>query len=255
MSTTSSTPYSSSQAQTHPATVASRPWLMLISRSVSFVLFQALIALFLAVTGTTSSWDESVRWWTFMATLANLVSLFFLVRLFRAEGKHYLDVIKFSRATFKTDLLWFIGFSIIGLPIVAAPMNILGEAIFGDRMAPIYIMFRPFPVWALVISLFFPLTITFEELPKYFAYVMPRLETQLHNGCAAWLIASFFLGAQHMFLPLIFDGRFIFWRLLMYMPFALFVGLFLKLRPTLLPYFMIVHALADLSAVAVYLMI
>jgi hypothetical protein len=28
-----------------------------------------------------------------------------------------------------------------------------------------------------------------------------------------------------------------------------------KLRPTLLPYFMIIHALVDLSAVATYLMI
>ena len=255
MSTTSSTPYSSSQAQTHSATAASRPWLMLISRSVSFVLFQALIALFLAITGTTSSWDESVRWWTFMATFANIVSIFLLVRLLKGEGKRYLDIIRFSRATLKTDLLWFFGFSIIGLPIAAAPMNILGTAIFGDRMAPIYMMFLPLPTWALVLSLLFPLTIGFAELPTYFAYVMPRLEVQLKNGWVAWLIASFFLGAQHMFLPLIFDNRFILWRLLMYMPFALFVGLLLKFRPTLLPYLMIVHALVDLSAVAVYLMI
>ncbi len=58
-----------------------------------------------------------------------------------------------------------------------------------------------------------------------------------------------------MFLPLILDGRFMLWRLGMYLPFALFAGLILKLRPTLLPYFMIIHALADLSAVSVYLMI
>lgn len=84
---------------------------------------------------------------------------------------------------------------------------------------------------------------------------MPRLEAKLRNGWAAWLIASFFLGAQHMFLPLILDGRFMLWRLGMYMPFALFAGLMLKLRPSLLPYFMIVHALVDLSAVSVYLML
>lgn len=240
------------------ARTGSYPWLMLISRSALFILFQLLIALIAAVAGRMSgseAWDESTRWWTFMATLANLVSLFFLVRLFRAEGKHYLDVIKFSRATFKTDLLWFIGFSLIGLPIAATPMNVLGNAIFGDRMTPIYMMFRPLPVWALVLSLFFPLTIAFAELPTYFAYVMPRLATQFRNGWTAWLIASFFLGAQHIFLPLIFDGGFMLWRLGMYMPFALFAGLLLKLRPTLLPYFMIVHAPVDISAVAVYLMI
>ena len=116
-------------------------------------------------------------------------------------------------------------------------------------------MFRPLPTWALVVSLLFPLTIGFAELPTYFAYAMPRLEAQLKNGWLACLIASFFLSAQHVFLPLILDGRFMLWRLLMYMPFALFAGLMLKLRPTLLPYFMIVHTLVDISAVSVYLML
>ena len=84
---------------------------------------------------------------------------------------------------------------------------------------------------------------------------MPRLEIQLKNGWLAWLLAACFLGAQHMFLPLLLDGRFMLWRLGMYLPFALFVGLALKLRPTLLPYFMILHALIDVSAVLVYLTI
>ena len=143
----------------------------------------------------------------------------------------------------------------VGLPIIASPMNILGKALFGDRMIPTYMLFQPLPAWALVVSLLFPITIAFAELPTYFGYSMPRVAAQIKNGWLAWLIASFFLGAQHMFLPLIPDGRFMLWRLLMYMPFALFSGFFLKLRPGLLPYFMIVHALADFSAVAVYLMI
>jgi hypothetical protein len=41
----------------------------------------------------------------------------------------------------------------------------------------------------------------------------------------------------------------------MYLPFALYAGLMIKLRPTLLPYYMLVHALIDVSAVMVYLMI
>jgi hypothetical protein len=84
---------------------------------------------------------------------------------------------------------------------------------------------------------------------------MPRIAAQMKNGWFAWLIASFFLAAQHMFLPLILDGRFMMWRLGMYLPFALFAGLMLKLRPSLLPYYMIVHALMDVSAVMVYVMI
>ena len=97
------------------------------------------------------------------------------------------------------------------------------------------------------------LTIAFAELPTYFGYVMPRLEAQLKNGWVAWLIASFFLAAQHMFLPFILDGGYLLWRLGMFLPFALFTGLVLKFRPALLPYFMVVHALMDVTTVLVYL--
>jgi hypothetical protein len=247
-----------SNAQSIPVSrsaAISHPWLMLISRSALFLVSQMLITLVVVVTGTKFAWNESARWWTFMAILTNLVSIYLLLRLFHMEGRRYLDAIRFSRATWKTDLLWLFGGSLIGLPIAAAPMNMLGAAIFGDALTPTYMMFRPLPTWAFVLSFLFPLTIAFAELPTYFGYVMPRLAAQLKNGWVAWLIASFFLGAQHMFLPLILDGRFMLWRLGMYMPFALFAGLIIKLRPSLLPYFMIIHALMDVSAVAVYLMI
>ena len=245
------------QLKSMPATHAkaiSHPWLMLISRSVLFILFQALIALTLYAKGTASAWDESARWWTIVVSLANFVSIYLLVRLYKAEGKRFFDLFKFSRATWKKDLLWFILVSIIAMPIVAAPREPLAAAIFVDAMIATNMLFRPIPTWAFVLSFLFPLTIAFAELPTYFGYAMPRLGKQI-NGWLAWLIASFFLAAQHMFLPLILDGGYLLWRFGMFLPFALFTGLVIKLRPALLPYFMIVHALLDVSTVLVYLMI
>lgn len=229
-------------------TKASHPWLMLLSRSFLFLLFQALIALALR------GWDASARWWMFCAILTSLCSIYLLVRLFRAEGSSYREMVRFSRATLKTDLLWFLGSSLVGLPIAAAPMTILGTALFGDRMIPVNMMFRPLPGWALAVGVLFPITVALSELPTYFGYVMPRLFGR-SSTWTGWLIASLFLGAQHMFLPLIPDVRFMLWRLGMYMPFALFAGLILKLRPSLLPWYMIVHGLVDFSALAVYWMI
>jgi hypothetical protein len=227
---------------------------VLISRSLLFVIFQALIAVILMVEGTASAWAESARWWTFMAFLANFVSIYLLVRLFNGDGKRYFEIIRFSRATWKTDLLWFIVVSIIAMPIAAAPREPLAIAIFGDAMTATSMLFRPLPTWVFLLSFLFPLTIAFAELPTYFGYVMPRLEAQLKNGWVAWLIASFFLAAQHMFLPFILNGGYLLWRLGMFLPFALFTGLVLKFRPALLPYFMIVHALMDVTTVLVYLM-
>ena len=161
-----------------------RPWWMLISRPVFFLLFQLLIALFLTLAGNPSAWEESARWWTFLAIFANIGSIYLLVRLYKAEGKSYFDAIRFSRATWKTDLFWFIVASIIAMPIVGAPREPLAIAIFGEAMTATNIMFRPLPTWAFIISFLFPLTIGFAELPMYFAYCMPRLEKQLKNG---WL--------------------------------------------------------------------
>jgi len=84
---------------------------------------------------------------------------------------------------------------------------------------------------------------------------MPRLAAQLKNGWLAWAVCAFFLAFQHCFLPFIPDSRFMLWRLGMYLPFALYAGLLLKLRPTLLPYFVITHALIDISTLSVYLMV
>lgn len=231
------------------------PWLMLISRPALFFLVQGQFAVAFILAGNPLGWDESARWWPFFVIAANIISVLLLVGLFKAEGRRYLDLFRISRATLKTDLLWLLGTSVVGLPVAAAPMNSLAAAIFGDPMLPIQMMFRPLPTWAFALSFLFPLTIAFAELPTYFGYAMPRLAAQLKNGWVAWLIAAFFLAAQHCFLPLIFDGRFILWRLGMYLPFALFAGLVLKLRPTLLPYFAMIHALIDVSAVLVYVMV
>jgi hypothetical protein len=137
-------------------------------------------------------------------------------------------------------------------------MNILGQAIFGDPMTPIHMLFRPLPLWALVVGLLFPATMAFAEMPTYFGYAMPRLfcKGATQTRPYAWLafvVASFFLSLQHIFLPFIADWNYLLWRGLMYLPFALYAGLMVKLRPNLLPYFAIVHALMDVSVLAVYL--
>jgi len=227
---------------------------MLISRSVLFLLFQGLIVLILIAAGSTNAWDESARYWMFLPTLANLASLYLLIRLFKAEGKRFWDILHFSRETWKADLLWFIVLSIIAMPILEAPRVPLAKAIFGDDMIATNLLFQPIPTWAFVLGFLFPLTIWFAELPTYFGYCMPRLSEQI-NGWLAWLITSFFLAAQHMFLPTILNGSYFLWRFGMFLPFALFVGLALKFRPALLPYFVIVHALLDITTVLVYLMI
>jgi hypothetical protein len=115
-------------------------------------------------------------------------------------------------------------------------------------------MLRPLPLWAAYASIVvFPLTQGLVELPIYFAYCMPRLEAQ---GLPRWQavgLAGLMLALQHMAVPLLFDGRFLAWRGLMFLPFALTTGLILRWRPSLLPYFAVVHVLMDASFAAMLL--
>ena len=52
---------------------------------------------------------------------------------------------------------------------------------------------------------------------------------------------------------MILDGRFIAWRVLMYVAFAVLFGLLLRWRPRLMPYLIIGHYLMDLMTVVVIL--
>ncbi len=228
------------------------PWLMLISRTVMFFLVQALIAFVLFIAGTADAWNESSRYWTWLALGGNIGSVFLLNRVFQLEGKRYLDLFRFERATFWKDLGLALGGFILAGPIGYLPMIGFANLFLGSNDTATAMLFKPLPLWAILIGFLFPITIAFAELPTYFGYVMPRLEKQLKSGWLAWGIASLFLGLQHATLPLILNGNFILWRALMYLPFALYIGLVIKLRPRLLPFMVIAHALIDLSAVAVY---
>jgi membrane protease YdiL (CAAX protease family) len=233
---------------------ASVPWLVLVSRLALFALAQALIAVALSLLGSTDAWNESGRWWIFSAIATNTVSILILIRALRAEGKRFQDIVPFIRRSFRADLFLSIGVFILAAPIGTIPGNVLGEFLFGDPAVPVAMMFRPLPLWAVLIGILFPLTIALSELPTYFGYAMPRLEQNFGNGWPALALAALFLSLQHLTLPLILDWRFIAWRSLMFLPFALYLGIVLKLRPRLLPYLMVSHFLIDMLALSTYFM-
>jgi hypothetical protein len=230
------------------------PWAMLPARFVLFFLFQALFAAGFLLTGATDSWNLGAAWWPFSVTLTNLVCLFLLTRLFRQEGKKYWDLFRIDRAHVKGDLLLLLGLIILSAPVAFLPNILIATALYGNTTTPLHQFLLPLPMWAIIASIIlFPATQGLAELATYFMYVMPRLSALTQRPWLAYVLASFFLGIQHSMVPLIFDGRFIAWRALMYIPFAFLMGIVLKWRPRMLPYLAIVHVLMDISAVMMYL--
>ena len=228
------------------------PWLMLPLRLVLFAVFQALIALLLP--GSPDPLAAAAAWWPFTATLTNGVTIAALVILYRREGSSFLAQLRIARETARSDIVLMAGLGLVAAPLAIVPNMGLAMLLFGSSEAALDLLVRPLPVWAIYVALAtFPLSIAFAELPAYFKYVMPRLEAATGSRLIAILLPAAFLAAQHVTLPLLLDWRFALWRLLMFLPFAIFVGFVLHWRMRLLPYFMIVHAVMDAAMIPLFL--
>jgi hypothetical protein len=223
---------------------------VLVSRLVLFALFQALVAGFYALGGSAGAWQASTAWWPVTVVLTNAMVILILARFYRREGSHWLAPLRFERDTVGRDLLLLLASGVVMGPLSMLPASLLGGWLFGGVDHAYELFMLPLPAWAAVLSLvLFPVTIALAELPAYFGYVLPRLEAYLGRRWLAWLVCSLVLAAQHITMPLVFDGRFMLWRFLMFLPFALVVGLMLSWRPRLLPYLVIFHGLLDLATV------
>ena len=177
-----------------------------------------------------------------------------LIWLFGGEGKRYWDTFRIQRQSIKSDLLVMLGVLILFGPVAFLPNMLLSTWLFGDAQTPMGMFIRPLPMWAAIASLvIWPITQGLAELPTYFGYAMPRLETRTGHPWLAVSLAAFFLGIQHLAIPLLFDLRFMSWRALMFLPFAFMVGILLHWRPSLMPYLVVVHILIDTASAAMLL--
>ena len=230
------------------------PWLVLFSRTLLFVGVQGAIALAYLLSGSSAAWESSAAWWPVGVVITNGICVAVMMRLFQAEGRSFWELFHITRATLKGDLLNLLGFLLIAGPIAFLPNLLLAAGLFGNSQAPLALLVRPLPMWAAVASLvLFPLTQGLAETPLYFGFVMPHLEA---NGLRPWqavALPALMLGLQHVAIPLVFDGRFVAWRALMFLPFAVLVGIVLHWRPRLLPYIAIIHLLMDLSIAVMFL--
>lgn len=233
-----------------------KPWLILVVRSLLFLAFQALIALVFLLIGSLDAWNDSAAWWMIAVALTDLVCLALLIHLFQQEGMRFWDVFRLERQFVKQDLLFLLGFLVIVWPVGFLPNILSAQWLFGDPQTALDMLVRPLPAWAAILGfVFFPLLQGLVEIPTYMLYASPRLEKQ---GVRPWLaisLASFFLSAQHMFAPFLPDMRFIIYRLVMFLPFAILIALVMHWRPRLMPYMAVVHMLMDMSIAVMSLMI
>jgi membrane protease YdiL (CAAX protease family) len=235
-------------------TSKSTPWLMVFSRITLFFLVQVVFALVLYLTGSASAWERSANWWPLTVTIADVICLVLLIKVFRFEGDNYWHIFRIERKHILGDLLALLGLTILTAPLTYLPNIWLGIALFGDSAATAELFIRPLPQWAVFLAIVaFPIAQGLTEVPTYFGYAMPRFEKQGINKWLAIFIPAFMLAIQHIAMPLLFDVRFILWRGMMFLPFALLIGLAFHWRPRLLPYFVVVHIIMNMATISMFL--
>lgn len=231
-------------------------WAMLFARFALFAFWQAIIAIVFALQGRSDPWSASIAWWPLSATLANLTNLALLSRLVHTEGLRLRDLYGFEKSSWKLDLAWTFAALICISTLVMLPNTLIATLLWGDPAPATTVMFQALPLWAItVLFVAFPVTIALTEMPTYYGYVMPRLQVATGSRGGVLVLVASVHAAQHMTLPLVFDARFVAWRLLMFWPFALFVAWAIDRRPTLMPYLMVVHGLLDASVVVMVLLV
>jgi hypothetical protein len=221
---------------------------VLVSRLLLFLLFQVIIALI------NGSWATSEKYWLLSATFTNIVSIVMLFFLFRRDGQNYLGIFRFNRSGLKKDILVFSAIVLISGPLVIAPGYFLSLLLWDDPNIPAEMMFglvEARVVYVLLIA--FPVTIAFAELATYFAYIMPRLQSRMKSKWLPVLLPVLFLSVQHCTLPFIPDFSFIIYRALVFFPFAFLIGISIYFRPSLFPYFAIMHGIMDFGTAIMFL--
>ncbi len=230
------------------------PWLMLFSRITLFFLVQAFFALIFLIVGKTPAWENGANWWPLTVAIADLICLFLLIKVFKADGDNFWHIFRIDRQHLWGDLLALLVLTIICAPLTLLPNMLLAQSLWGNTTTVGEMFYRPLPYWAVYLAILaFPIMQGLTETPTYFGYVMPRFEADGINKWLAISLPALMLAFQHIAMPFLLDGRFIVWRGLMFLPFAFVVGFTFHWRPRLLPYFVVVHILLNLGTIASFL--
>jgi hypothetical protein len=223
-------------------------WGMLFLRSGLAICLQIAVAAVAWLVGAVDPWRASADWWLGWFAIANVANLGLLRWLLHREGRRLRDVYRIRRRGVRRDLQWVVLALVVAGPVGFLPNLLLGQALWGSAQVGQDLGFRALPLAAAIALLVvFPIVQAAAELPTYFGYVMPRLGARYGWRLSALVVTAAMLSTQHIFLPFLLDWRFLLWRGLMFLPFAVWIGFIIYRRPATLPYLAVGHGLLDAS--------
>lgn len=228
------------------------PARMLFARAALAVAAQAVFAGVFVLRASPTPWHDAEPWLPVYGTLIDAGCLALLWRLAHREGIGLFDLVGFRRSRLVRDALLGLAIIPVGIVFVFAGMHGAGWLVYGEPRPPYLLGGLPWPA-ALYGMLVFPFLWGFTEQMTYNGYLLPRLRVLCRSTVAAIAIVALVWSLQHAFMPLTFDARFMAFRWLSSLPFAVvWALLYLRLR-RLVP-LAIAHALMDGATVLIPLL-
>ena len=206
------------------------PALMLPARAACAVGAQALVAAVFARRGSPAPWHAAEPWMPVYGTLIDAGCLTLLWRLTRREGIGLFDLVGFDRSRLGHDILLGLGLIPFSLVFILGGIRVAGLLLYGTPTPPYLFASLPLPA-ALYGVLVFPFIWGLTEQMTYNGYLLPRFKVLGRSTSLAIALVAFAWAAQHSFMPLTFDSKYMTFRLLSSVPNTVFQTLlYLRLR-------------------------
>ena len=186
---------------------------------------------------------EISNWWTVIATIVNICTIFILVVAAKSGGTSYKEVINYQKGKTRPGIV--IKMCLIILVVGMAGMFMAGFICYGVIPYAAPMIIAPIPkALAIINAVFLPITTALSEDALYLGYGTG----QIKNKTAAILIPAFFFSLQHCFIPTLFDVKYILYRFLSFLPLTIILCRQYYKDKNPLP-IMIGHALIDVATV------
>lgn len=188
-------------------------WFVLPMRSVLFLVIFLLCGIM-----TQKDLTDITHWWSVIASAVNIVTIAVLWGMGKRSGTTYRQLIRLGKNQ-KNFLKGFL-FVFVMLLIAMAGMYLAGWLCYGEfpYLAPMMIAPIP-PYLALLNLLILPITTTIAEEGVYLGCGV----NGFHSKWTAVFVPAFFYAVQHSFIPTIFDGGFVLYRFLSFLPLTIWI--------------------------------
>ena len=186
--------------------------------------------------------SEIANWWSVIASAVNIITIMLLIFAAKKSGQTYWQLIDLRRGrqSIRRTILISLSLAAVGM----SGMYLSGLICYGSVMPEMSLkIIAPIPaVLAAVNLILLPATVSFAEDGLYLGCGVNNIK----NKYAAIIVPAFFYALQHCFIPTFFDGRYILYRFLSFLPLTVIFCICYRRNRDPLP-IIIAHILLDLA--------